>query len=293
MYPVARQTFDEADDALGYKVSELCFEGPEEKLKLTEVTQPAILTVSVAAFRVLRETGITPNYVAGHSVGEYAAHVAAGTFDFKHAVRVARNRGRYMQEAVPVGEGAMAAILGMNADSVRAACEEASQGEVVQAANNNSPEQVVISGHAAAVQRAADLAKQHGAKKTVMLQVSAPFHCSLLKPAQDRLEADLKQIEFYDPEVPVIANIDAEPRTSASAAREALIRQATGAVQWERSISKLISLGVEVFVEVGPGKVLCGLMRQIDRTKPCLNVQDEASLQKTMNELEPHHNEPG
>jgi len=262
-------------------------------LKLTEVTQPAILTVSVAAFRVLRETGITPNYVAGHSVGEYAAHVAAGTFDFKHAVRVARNRGRYMQEAVPVGEGAMAAILGMNADSVRAACEEASQGEVVQAANNNSPEQVVISGHAAAVQRAADLAKQHGAKKTVMLQVSAPFHCSLLKPAQDRLEADLKQIEFYDPEVPVIANIDAEPRTSASAAREALIRQATGAVQWERSISKLISLGVEVFVEVGPGKVLCGLMRQIDRTKPCLNVQDEASLQKTMNELEPHHNEPG
>jgi len=293
MYPVARQTFDEADDALGYKVSELCFEGPEEKLKLTEVTQPAILTVSVAAFRVLRETGITPNYVAGHSVGEYAAHVAAGTFDFKHAVRVARNRGRYMQEAVPVGEGAMAAILGMNADSVRAACEEASQGEVVQAANNNSPEQVVISGHAAAVQRAADLAKQHGAKKTVMLQVSAPFHCSLLKPAQDRLEADLKQIEFYDPEVPVIANIDAEPRTSASAAREALIRQATGAVQWERSINKLISLGVEVFVEVGPGKVLCGLMRQIDRTKLCLNVQDEASLQKTMNELEPHHNEPG
>jgi [acyl-carrier-protein] S-malonyltransferase len=293
MYPVARQTFDEADDALGYKISELCFEGPEEKLKLTEVTQPAILTVSVAAFRVLRETGITPNYVAGHSVGEYAAHVAAGTFDFKHAVRVARNRGRYMQEAVPVGQGAMAAILGMNADNVRAACEEASQGEVVQAANNNSPEQVVISGHAAAVQRAADLAKQHGAKKTVMLQVSAPFHCSLLKPAQDRLEADLKQIEFYDPEVPVIANIDAEPRTSASAAREALIRQATGAVQWERSINKLISLGVEVFVEVGPGKVLCGLMRQIDRTKPCLNVQDEASLQKTMNELEPHHNEPG
>ncbi|HKD93001.1 MAG TPA: ACP S-malonyltransferase [Terriglobales bacterium] len=293
MYPVARQTFDEADEALGYKISELCFEGPEEKLKLTEVTQPAILTVSVAAFRVLRETGITPNYVAGHSVGEYAAHVAAGTFDFKHAVRVARNRGRYMQEAVPVGEGAMAAILGMNADGVRAACEEASQGEVVQAANNNSPEQVVISGHAAAVQRAADLAKQHGAKKTVMLQVSAPFHCSLLKPAQDRLEADLKQIEFYDPEVPVIANIDAEPRTSASAARQALIRQATGAVQWERSINKLISLGVEVFVEVGPGKVLCGLMRQIDRTKLCLNVQDEASLQKTMNELEPHHNEPG
>ena len=293
MYPVARQTFDEADHALGYKISELCFEGPEQKLKLTEITQPAILTVSVAAFRVLRETGISPSYVAGHSVGEYAAHVAAGTFDFKDAVRVAQNRGRYMQEAVPVGEGAMAAILGMNADDVRAACEAASQGEVVEPANNNSPEQVVISGHAAPVQRAAELAKQRGAKKTVMFQVSAPFHCSLLKPAQDRLEADLNQIEFHDPEVPVIANIDAEPRTSASAAREALIRQATGAVQWERSVRKLISLGVETFVEVGPGKVLCGLMRQIDRSKACLNVQDDASLQKAMNELEPHHNEPG
>jgi [acyl-carrier-protein] S-malonyltransferase len=293
MYPVARQTFDEADAALGYKISELCFEGPEEKLKLTEITQPAILTVSVAAFRVLREKGIAPNYVAGHSVGEYAAHVAAGTFDFKDAVRVARNRGGYMQEAVPVGQGAMAAILGMSADDVRAACEQAAQGEVVEPANNNSPEQVVISGDAAAVQRAAELAKQRGAKKTVMLQVSAPFHCSLLKPAQDRLEADLQQIAFHDPEVPVIANIDAEPRTSALAARDALIRQATGAVQWERSVRKLIALGVERFVEVGPGKVLCGLMRQIDRAKQCLNVQDEATLQKTMNELEPHHNEPG
>lgn len=293
MYPVARQTFDEADEALGYKLSELCFEGPEEKLKLTEITQPAILTVSVAAYRVLREKGITPNYVAGHSVGEYAAHVAAGTFEFSDAVCVARNRGRYMQEAVPVGEGAMAAILGMNADAVRIHCEEAAQGEVVEPANNNSPEQVVISGHAAAVQRAAELAKQRGAKKTVILQVSAPFHCSLLKPAQERLEHDLNAIAFHDPEIPVIANIDAEPKTSAADARSALVRQATGAVQWERSMRRLISLGVEVFAEVGPGKVLCGLMRQIDRSRPCLNVQDEASLQKSLNELEARHNEPG
>lgn len=293
MYPVARETFDEADAALGYKISELCFEGPEEKLKLTEITQPAILTVSVAVFRVLREKGIAPNYVAGHSVGEYAANVAAGTFEFADAVRVARNRGRYMQEAVPVGTGAMAAILGMKADDVRAACKEAAHGEVVEPANNNSPEQVVISGHAAAVERVAELAKQRGAKKAVMLQVSAPFHCSLLKPAQDRLERDLNAIQFHDPDVPVIANIDGEARASAPAARDALIRQATGAVQWERSVQKLISLGVELFVEVGPGKVLCGLMRQIDRSKQCLNVQDEASLQKTMNEIEPRHSEPG
>lgn len=293
MYPVARETFDEADEALGYKISDLCFEGPEEELKLTEITQPAILTVSVAAFRVLREKGIAPQYVAGHSVGEYAAHVAAGTFEFSDAVRVARNRGRYMQEAVPNGEGAMAAILGMKADDVRALCEEAAQGQVVEPANNNSPEQVVISGHAAAVQRAADLAKQRGAKKAVMLQVSAPFHCSLLRPAQDRLEKDLNAVEFHDPEVPVIANIDAEPRTKAKDARSALIRQATGAVQWERSMRKLIDLRVDLFVEIGPGKVLCGLMRQIDRSKACLNVQDEASLQKAMNELEARHSEPG
>ncbi|HZU21446.1 MAG TPA: ACP S-malonyltransferase, partial [Terriglobales bacterium] len=227
------------------------------------------------------------------SVGEYAAHVAAGTFDFTDAVRVARNRGRYMQEAVPVGEGAMAAILGMKADDVRAVCRDAAEGAVVEPANNNSPEQVVISGNAAAVERAAELAKQRGAKRAVMLQVSAPFHCSLLKPAQDRLERDLNAIQFHDPEVPVVANIDAEPRSSASAAREALIRQATGAVQWERSVQKLIALGVNTFIEVGPGKVLCGLMRQIDRSQPCFNVQDEASLQKTMNELEPRHNEPG
>src|SRR5437763_3851452 len=195
LYPAARQTFEEADEALGLGLSQLCFEGPEEKLKLTEITQPAMVTVSVAAFRVLREQGFTPNYVAGHSVGEYAAHVAGGTFDFRDAVRIARNRGRYMQEAVPVGEGAMAAILGMPLKQVQQACSEAAQGKVVELANNNSPDQIVISGHADAVERAAELTRQRGAKRAILLQVSAPFHCSLLKPAQDRLEQDLARVE--------------------------------------------------------------------------------------------------
>ena len=289
LYPAARETFDEADSALGFSLSQLCFEGPEERLKQTEITQPAIVTVSVAVFRVLREQGFTPDYVAGHSVGEYAAHVAAGTFDFRDAVRIAHNRGRYMQEAVPLGEGAMAAILGMPLEQVQQLCAEAAQGGVVEPANNNSPEQVVVSGATAAVERAAELAKQRGAKRAIMLQVSAPFHCSLLKPAQDKLERDLAQIEFHDPEVPLIANYDAEPKTDAVSARKALILQATGAVQWERSMRKLLSLGVETFVEAGPGKVLCGLMRQIDRGKTCLNVQDEASLQNAIKHLDPHH----
>ena len=182
----------------------------------------------------------------------------------------------------------MAAILGMSAEKVQQVCAEAAQGQVVDPANNNSPEQIVISGHAAAVQRAADLAKQRGAKKAIMLQVSAPFHCSLLKPAQHRLEQDLSQIEFHNLEIPLIANVDAEPKTQAREARDALVRQATGAVQWERSMRKLIQLGVETFVEVGPGKVLCGLMRQIDRSKTCVNVQDETSLQNAVNHLEEH-----
>jgi [acyl-carrier-protein] S-malonyltransferase len=294
LYPVARETFDEADEALGFSLSQLCFEGPEEKLRLTEITQPAIVTVSVAVFRVLREQGFTPNYVAGHSVGEYAAHVAAGIIDFCDAVRIARNRGGYMQEAVPLGEGAMAAILGMPLEQVQQVCAEAAQGAVVEPANNNSPEQIVVSGETKAVERAAELARQRGAKRAVMLQVSAPFHCSLLKPAQDRLERDLAQVTFHDPEIPVIANFDAEPKTDATSARTALIRQATGAVQWERSMRKLISLGVETFVETGPGKVLCGLLRQIDRAKTCLSVQDEATLQNAIKQLDPHrHAEPG
>jgi len=282
-YPVAQQTFDEADAALDYKLSQLCFEGPEEKLRLTEITQPAILTVSVAAFRVLREKGIVPAFGAGHSLGEYSAHVAAGTLDFADAIRTVRNRGRYMQEAVPVGEGAMAAILGMPGEEVQKICQESAVGDVCSAANLNSPEQTVISGGKVAVERAVEVAKSRGAKKTVMLAVSAPFHCALMQPAQDRLAADLEKLTFRAMQFPLIKNIDAEPTTNPMDARQALIHQVTGAVQWVNSVRKLISLGAEAFVEVGPGKVLCGLMRQIDRSKSCLNVEDEASLQKTMN----------
>src|SRR5581483_2177284 len=282
-YPVARQIFDEADAALGYKLSELCFEGPEEKLKLTEITQPAILTVSVAAFRVLREKGITPAFVAGHSLGEYSAHVAAGALDFADTVRIVRNRGRYMQEAVPVGKGAMAAILGMPGEQVQMICQESAAGDVCSAANLNSPAQTVISGSKAAVERAVELAKSRGAKKTVMLAVSAPFHCALMQPAQNRLAADLQKLNFRPIQFPLVKNIDAEPTTDPMDARQALIHQVTGAVRWVNSMQKLMELGAETFVEVGPGRVLSGLMRQIDRSKSCLNVEDEASLQKTLN----------
>ena len=284
-YPVARQTFDEADDALGYKLSQVCFEGPEEKLKLTEITQPAILSTSVAAFRVLQEKGVTPQFVAGHSLGEYSAHVAAGTLTFADAVRTVRNRGKYMQEAVPVGVGAMAAILGMTLAQVNDIARDAAQGEVCQAANINSPEQIVISGNTGAVNRAIALATERGAKKAVSLPVSAPFHCSLMQPAQDRLAADLAALSFQNPACPVICNVDAELVTSADTAQEALVRQVTGAVKWEPSIRLLIDKGVSLFVEVGPGKVLWGLMRQIDRSKTAVTVGDEASLQKTLTQV--------
>jgi len=282
-YPIARQTFEEADAALGYALSALCFEGPEDKLKMTEVTQPAILTVSVAALRVLRQQGVEPGFVAGHSLGEYSAHVAAGTLEFTEAVRIVRNRGRYMQEAVPAGQGAMAAVLGLSLEEIEAACREAAQGEVVAPANINSPGQVVISGHAAAVERAAEGVKQRGAKRAVMLPVSAPFHCALMQPAQDRLALDLKAATFHRMSLPLVTNVDAEVIDSAEKAREALVRQVTGAVEWEKSMRALIEAGVETFVEVGPGKVLCGLMRQIDRAKTCWNVEDPASLEKTVN----------
>ena len=281
-YAVARRTFEEADEALGYKLSELCFEGPEEKLKLTEITQPAILTASVAAWRVLEEKGLKPDFVAGHSLGEYSAHVAAGALTFADAVRTVRNRGKYMQEAVPVGVGAMAAILGMTLDQVGEIAKEAAQGEVCQAANINSPEQIVISGHAGAVDRAIKLATERGAKKAVSLPVSAPFHCSLMQPAQDRLARDLSALSFQNPSCPVVSNVDAAVVTSAEAAREALIRQVTGTVRWEPSMRLLIDKGASLFIEVGPGKVLWGLMRQIDRSKTCLTVGDETSLQKTL-----------
>ena len=284
-YTVAKQTFAEADEALGYSLSQLCFEGPDEKLKLTEITQPAILTASVAAWRVLEEKGLKPAYVAGHSLGEYSAHVAAGTLRFADAVRTVRNRGKYMQEAVPVGVGAMAAILGLPIEKVSEVCQEAAQGEVCQPANINSLEQIVVSGHAGAVERAMKLAGERGAKKTVSLPVSAPFHCALMQPAQDRLAEDLRALEFQNPSCPVVCNVDAKPVTTAEAARDALIRQVTGSVKWDPSVRLLIEKGVSTFVEVGPGKVLWGLMRQIDRSKTCLNVGDEASPQKTLSQL--------
>src|ERR1700723_615961 len=285
-FSIARQTFEEADEALGYKLSQLCFDGPEDQLRLTEITQPAILTVSVAALRVLETRIPKPAFVAGHSLGEYSAHVSAGTFAFADAVRAVRNRGKYMQEAVPVGVGAMAAILGMDLDKVSALCRDASENEVCAPANINSPEQIVISGNTAAVERAAKLADERGAKRAKLLPVSAPFHCSLMKPAQDRLENDLKKLARHKPVYPVACNVDADLVTDDLRALDTLVRQVTGAVQWDQCMRLLIAQGAQTFIEVGPGKVLCGLMRQIDRSKTCLNVGDDASLLKTLESLE-------
>src|SRR5271154_4673593 len=284
-YPIARQTFEEADHALGYSLSQICFCGPESQLRLTEITEPAILTVSVAALRVLETRAPRPCYVAGHSLGEYSAHVASGTFSFADAVRTVRNRGKYMQEAVPVGVGAMAAILGMDYEKVAAVCADAAQGEVCSPANINSPEQIVISGNTAAVERGAKLADERGAKRAKLLPVSAPFHCSLMKPAQDRLEVDLNALKMQKPVYPVACNVEASLVSDELRARETLVAQVTGSVKWEQCMRLLIEAGVGIFVEVGPGKVLCGLMRQIDRSKTCLNVGDEASLTKVLHQF--------
>jgi len=282
LYPVARQTFDEADSALGHKLSQLCFEGPEEKLRLTEITQPAILTMSVAAQRVLREKGVSPRFVAGHSLGEYSAHVAAGGLDFADAVRTVRNRGKYMQEAVPVGQGVMAAVLGMPLAEVERICKQAAQDDICSPANINSAEQIVISGSKPAVERAAELAKAGGAKRAIMLPVSAPFHCALMQPAQDRLGKDLQNLTFHRPQLPLVKNVDGELTQDSEVAHQALVSQVTGAVQWVRSMQTLIAQGVELFIEVGPGKVLCGLLRQIDRSKQFANVEDEGSLARAL-----------
>ena len=284
-YPRAKETFEEADDALGYSLSKLCFEGPEDQLRLTEITQPAILTVSIAALRALEIRMPKPSYVAGHSLGEYSAHVASGTIRFADAVRTVRNRGKYMQEAVPVGVGAMAAILGMDLEKVAGVCADAAQGEVCSPANINSPEQIVISGNTAAVERAAKLADERGAKRAKLLPVSAPFHCSLMQPAQDRLDGDLTKIEMQKPVYPVACNVEADFVTDAIRARETLVKQVTGSVKWDECMRRLIGHDVQTFIEVGPGKVLRGLMRQIDRSKTCLNVSDEASLLKTVETL--------
>jgi len=293
-FSIAKQTFDEADEALGFSLSKLCFEGPEEQLKLTEFTQPAIFTVSIAAQRVLAERGVTASFTAGHSLGEYSANVAAGVLSFSDAVRTVRSRGRYMQEAVPAGEGAMAAVLGLPSEAVIDVCAKAAAetGAVVSAANLNSPEQTVISGAVAGVERAAALAKEAGAKKVVMLAVSAPFHCALMQPAQDRLAEDLQTLSFSAPSVPVVTNVDAALTTDAGQLRDALVRQVTGAVRWVESMRLLTNehiLGQKPthFIEVGPGKVLSGLMRQIDRSQTALHVGDEASLEKTLAALTP------
>ena len=264
-FPICRQAFDEADDALGEPLSRICFEGPESVLTLTENTQPAILAVSIAATRLLASRGITPAFVAGHSLGEYSANVAAGTFAFADALRIVRRRGRYMQDAVPVGAGAMAAILGLDADQVARACAEAADGDVVSPANMNGPGQVVIAGSAGAAARAAERARALGAKRVVPLPVSAPFHCGLMRPAQDRLTPELRAIRTRRPQVPIVANVDAEPKRDAAAAVEALVAQISAPVRWEAVVRRLASEGVTTYVEVGPGTVLSGLVRKIHR----------------------------
>jgi [acyl-carrier-protein] S-malonyltransferase len=278
-FPAARQVFEEADDALGFSVSELCFNGPSEQLQLTENTQPAILTVSIAALRAMQSEGFPrPDFVAGHSLGEYSALVAGGALPLREALKTVRARGRYMQEAVPVGTGAMAAILGAELETVNAGCEQASEGEVCSAANINSPNQVVIAGAAGAIDRAIVILKERGARRAMKLNVSAPFHCAMMKPAQDRLAADLDAIQFRNSEMPVVTNVDARPVTSADELRDSLVRQVSQPVRWLESVEFLISQGVKTFIEIGPGKVLSGLVRQIDRAVQCVNVEDESSL---------------
>ena len=300
-FAAARAVFEEADEALGFALSQVIFDGPEETLRLTEHTQPAILTVSTAAARVLMEAGVTAAMAAGHSLGEYSAHVAAGTLSFADAVRAVRLRGRYMQQAVPAGEGAMAAILGLDAELIRVICEQVEDkltplpgdpevlnfvpgSAVVAAANLNSPGQTVISGAKAAVERAAELCKQAGAKRAVMLPVSAPFHCKLMQPAQESLARDLAELEFRAPKFPVAANVNATLIATGDAAREALIAQVTGAVRWVECIEVLVAQGATQFVEVGPGRVLSGLLKQIQGkdAAAALNVEDSASLEKTL-----------
>jgi [acyl-carrier-protein] S-malonyltransferase len=286
-FPVAAETFAEADEALGFAISKVCFEGPEEDLRLTENTQPAILTASVAAWRVLASQGIEPALAAGHSLGEWSAHVAAGTLRFADAVRAVKARGRAMQLAVPAGQGAMAAVLSLDAAQVAEACAEAAAetGLTVAAANLNSPGQTVISGALAAVEKAAAIAKAKGARRTVMLPVSAPFHCALMQPAQEEVARVLDGLTIADPKIPVAANVTGALVTTAAEARDALIRQVTGAVRWVDCVQSLVSGGAGVFVEVGPGKVLSGLLRQIDSAQKALNVEDTASLEKTLAEL--------
>jgi [acyl-carrier-protein] S-malonyltransferase len=284
-FPVARRAFEEADRALSFSLSKLCFEGSGGDLQLTANTQPAVLATAVAAAEVLREKGIRPDFVAGHSLGEYSALVAAGSLSIETAVRLVRKRGQYMQEAVPVGQGAMAALLGLDATAVEELCRDAAQGEVVSPANYNSPGQVVIAGHAGAVARAVELAKARGAKRAILLNVSAPFHCALMKPAAERLAKDLDNVEISDPQTPLVNNADAELVRSAAQIRDGLKRQVTAPVRWEQAMRVLRAENVECFIEVGPGKVLSGLLRQIDRQAECLRVEDVPTLNEVVARL--------
>ncbi len=280
-FPICRDAFREADEALGESLSGLCFEGPEEQLRLTEHTQPAILAASIAVFRLVDSLGIRASFAAGHSLGEYSAHVAAGTLSFADALRTVRRRGQYMQEAVPVGTGAMAAILGLDEDGVARACAQAQEelpGRVVTPANVNAPGQIVIAGHADAVARAGECAKALGARRAIPLAVSAPFHCALMQPAEERLAVDLRALAAHDPRIPVVANVDAAPKRDRAAAIEALIAQVSAPVRWEAVVTRLVADGARTFVELGPGTVLAGLIRKIDRRVTVMSVENEDGL---------------
>ena len=280
-FPESRAVFAEADEALGFPLSRLCFEGPEDELQLTANTQPAILATSIAAARALAARGLAPDWVAGHSLGEYSAFVTASVLSLRDAVTTVRRRGQYMQEAVPVGVGAMAAILALDLPAIEQACREAAQGEVVSPANVNSPGQVVIAGHAAAVDRASELCKKAGAKRAIRLPVSAPFHCALMMPAQERLARDLAALTLSAPRVPVVNNVDARVVRSAEECRDGLVRQVSGTVRWQESVERLVAEGVDTFVEVGPGTVLSGLVKKIAKDVRVLAVEDPASLEAT------------
>jgi [acyl-carrier-protein] S-malonyltransferase len=285
-FPAAKQVFEEADEALGFALSDLCFNGPAEQLQLTENTQPAILATSIAVLRALQSQSFpAPAFVAGHSLGEYSALVAANVLSLAEAVKTVHRRGRYMQEAVPVGTGAMAAILGSDLQTVKDGCDEAAEGEVCSPANINSPAQIVIAGATAAIDRAIPILKARGAKRAVKLNVSAPFHCALMKPAQDRLAADLEKIGFRDLAMPVVTNVDAKLLDRGEDVRDSLIRQVSNPVRWLESVEFLINQGVQTFVEIGPGKVLSGLVRQINRDPRCVNVEDTVSLHSAVETL--------
>ncbi len=286
-HPAAARVFEEADRALGFDLSRLCFEGPDSELQLTVNTQPAILTVSTAVLRVIQEAGIEPDFVAGHSLGEYSALVAAGGLDFAAAVRAVRLRGRFMQEAVPLGEGAMAAILGLDADAVARVCADAADGDVVAPANFNSPLQTVIAGHRVAVERAARRAREAGAKRAIPLPVSAPFHSSLMRPAEQRLAAELDALVFTDLSAPLVTNVDAGFVTTGDDARDALKRQPSRPVRWTETVRLLLDAGVETFVEIGPGTALTRLVRSIAKSVTMLNAEDASSIDRVLAAL-PH-----